>query len=103
VPLLGQRHIDVPHVDIDFVRTGLIREITGDIALTLSVTDQPQPLRPILGHQPFLLEEAESMSAAIVPNRRLGYFGASQIQERPKVPVADRNGSNPAFAHWWRA
>src|SRR6185369_18027494 len=43
-----QRHVDVAHVDVDLVRSGLVGGITRDVSLALSVPDEPQPLRPIL-------------------------------------------------------
>ena len=49
---LGQRHVDVAHVDVDLVRAGLVGGVARDIALALPVPDQPQSFGPVLAHQP---------------------------------------------------
>ena len=47
---VGQRHVDVAHVDVDFMGSGLMRRVARDIALALPMPDQPQALGPILAH-----------------------------------------------------
>ena len=45
-----QGHVDVAHVDVDLMASGLVCRIAGDITLALPVPHKPQTFGPIMTH-----------------------------------------------------
>ena len=81
---LGQRHVDVAHVDVDLVRPGFVGGVPGDIALALAVPDQPQPFGPILAHW-LLLGWKKAPAPRLCP-----YSAASKVSAPPRSTETSR-------------
>src|SRR5918996_579910 len=71
-----QRDVHVPNVDVDLVMPGFVRQVSSDIALTLSVPDQPQLRRPVLPNH------TQSPSASLSVETACG--SCAHIATRPR-------------------